>query len=363
MWKRVVIVGVILALAAEVGGDLACSSKSEEQAQAPLGPALSVLELPVALRAGDPQPSDFNKVEANLSEVRVNDQVAIKLENGRVPAAERQDGEVPKLKAALASPAHSRIALSVHASLPYETAALILNAAAGAGIHQLSFQVRKAGGPTNTGWLTLNAFQMTPRTNDAVAMTSVDPRKWDEFSAQWQAMYDACRGSKTGNCPFVPGSIATGGDLKIVLFGAGDGVNLNFFRVGLSPEQLAAEEKARTTKLAGKKEDVIQGRVKATDIEKELTEGEPASDASFQFRAREAIDPPSVLTDVMHPLCGSRACGAVVSAEANTLMIRVVSVIGAAFADGTTAPTLAFEMPWTPKPKAPPEPVAPSTAK
>ena len=55
------------------------------------------------------------------------------------------------------------------------------------------------------------------------------------------------------------------------------------------------------------------------------------------------------------PLCGTRACGAVVSAESPTMMVRVVSLIGAAFADGSAAPSLAFEMPWTEKPKPPPE--------
>ena len=116
-------------------GLAACGGKDAEQAQAPLPPALGVLELPVSLRAADPAPSDYHKVEVNLTEVRANDQVVIKLENGRVPAAEKQDGVITKLKAALQSPAHSRIALSAHASLPYETAALVLNSAASAGIH------------------------------------------------------------------------------------------------------------------------------------------------------------------------------------------------------------------------------------
>jgi hypothetical protein len=42
----------------------------------------------------------------------------------------------------------------------------------------------------------------------------------------------------------------------------------------------------------------------------------------------------------------------VVRAEPQTLMVRVVSLIGSAFPDGTPAPAIAFEMPWTPAPKA-----------
>jgi biopolymer transport protein ExbD len=342
-------------------GLAACGGKDAEQAAAPLPPALGVLELPISLRAADAAPSDFHKVEVNLTEVRANDQIVIKLENGRVPAAEKQDGVITKLKAALQSPAHPRITLAAHASLPYETAAMVLNSAAAAGIHQLSFQVRKAGAATDTGWLTINGFQMTPRTYDEVPISNVDPRNWDDFANLWQQMHDECRGSQTASCPYVPEAAAKGGKLKIVLFAAGSGVNLNFERVGLSPEQLAAEDKERKSKLADHKEDVIQGRMKQTDLEKELTEGDPASNASFQFRGREAVTPPSTITQVMQPLCGTRACGAVVSAESPTMNALVVQLIGAAFADGSAAPSLAFEMPWTEKPKPPPE-LAPEPA-
>ena len=258
---------------------------------------------------------------------------------------------MPKLKAALETPAHARLALSAHASLPYETAALVLDTAVSAGLHQLSIQVRKPGGANELGWLSASAMQTTPRTDDEVVIANVDPRTWDDFSKQWQGMYDACRGSKTGNCPFVPNSIATGGRLKMVLYASGQGVNLNFERAGLSAEELAAEEKARRAKLAKDKEDAIQGRVKRTDVEAELAEGDPATEASFQFRSREATEAQSALTDVMTPLCGPRACGVVISAEKNTLMVGVVSLIGAAFADGAAPPALAFELPWTEKPK------------
>jgi biopolymer transport protein ExbD len=339
---------------------LGCGGKSAEQEQAPLPPALGVLELPVSLRTGDPAPSDGRKVDVNMTEVRVDDKLVLKLDNGKVPAAEQQDGVLPKLKAALQTPAHARIALHAHASLPYETAALVLNSASSAGMHQLSLQVRKSGGSTDTGWLSISSFQMAPRTYDEVVIQSVDPHKWDDFAKAWQAMHDACRSSQTGICPYVENSVATGGNLKIVLFASGSGVNVNFYRVGLSPEELVAEEQKRKASLAAHKEDFLQGRKGKSELEQELTEGEPATQALFQFRAREATDPPSVLTEVMRPLCGPKACGAVVSADGNTLMVRVVSLIGAAFPDGAAPPSLAFEMPWTPKPKAPVEPPPPA---
>jgi hypothetical protein len=153
----------------------------------------------------------------------------------------------------------------------------------------------------------------------------------------------------------VQSNVAKGGNLKIVLHASGQGVNVNFFRAGLTPEELAAEEAARKAELATKKEDFMQGRgVTKTDLEKELLEGDPANEALFQFRAKEALELPSAVSQVMEPLCGTKACGAIVSADSNTLMVRVVSLIGAAFADGSAPPVLAFELPWTEKPKAAP---------
>lgn len=343
----------ILAACAAFAGPLGCDGEGEqEQAQAPSGPALGVLELPVSLRTGDAALADARKVEVSLTELRVDDQVVLALANGKVPEAERSGGVLPKLEAALQSPARAGIALHAHASLPYETAALVLDTAASAGIRKLALQVRKPGGSTETGWLLVSAFQTTPRTDDDVAFQAVDPRTWDEFTAAWQAVHDACRGSMSGSCAYVPGSVAKGGKLKMVLHASGQGVNVNFFRTGVTPEELAAEEQQRKAELAAKKEDLVQGRgVAKTDLEAELLEGDPADQALFQFRAKDALEPDSAVTKVMQPLCGSKACGAVVSADSNTMMVRVVSLIGAAFADGAAPPTLAFELPWTEKPK------------
>lgn len=331
----------------------ACGGEDKEAAtdEAPKGPVLGVLELPVSLRSGDPAPAG-RKVEVGLTELRVDDKTVLTLDSGKIAQADRQGDEVPKLKIALQNPAQSAIVLSAHSGLPYETIAFILSSAHAAGIRDLALAVRKPGGSTEQGFLVTKNFRMTPRTDEDVLIGSVEPHKWDEMTAAWQAMHDACRGSQTGSCAYVPNEPAKGGNLKIVLHAAGQGVNLDFFRVGLTPEELATEEKARTAALAAKKEDVIQGRAKATDVAEEMEEGPPADEALFQFRAQEALESPSALTETMRPLCGNRACGAVVSAESATLLVRVASLIGAAFPDGGAAPVLAFELPWTQKPKA-----------
>lgn len=331
---------------------IACGGEKPPEAPKIDVPPLGVLELPVSLRNGDPAPGDARKVEVSQTGIRVDDQPLLVLETAHVAAADRSGDEITKLKAALQSPAKPAVALSLHASLPYDTAALVINTIKTAGISQLSLQVRKPGASTTSGWMSVKAFQTTPRTDEEVPMAAAQPRTWDEFTAAWQAIHDACRGGQTGSCAYVENNVAKGGKLQMVLHASGKGVNVDFFRVGISPEQLAAEAEARKAEQAKAKEDVVQGRAKQTDVAAELVEGDPASQALFQFRDREALASPSPVSAVMNVLCGSKACGTVVRAEENTLAVRVVSLIGAAFPDGSAPPILAFELPWTAKPKA-----------
>jgi biopolymer transport protein ExbD len=340
----------------------ACDGEEkEEAAEGPKGPVLGVLELPVALRTGDAAP-DGRKVDVGLTELRVDDKTVLTLDGGKITPADRAGDVAPKLKEALQTPAKNAIVLSAHSGLPYETIALIMSSAYAAGIRDLALAVRKPGGGSETGFAVYKNFSITPRTDDEVTIASVQPHTWDEMTAAWQAIHDACRTSETGSCAYVPTEPAKGGNLKIVLHAAGQGVNLGFFRVGLTPEQLAEEEKARLSASAAAKEDVVQGRKKQTDVAEELEAGPPASEALFQFRAQEALEMPSALSETIRPLCGNRQCGAVVSAESATLLVRVASLIGAAFPDGGAAPALAFELPWTEKPKrvAPPPAAEPA---
>jgi hypothetical protein len=100
--------------------------KPAEGTEAPKGPVLGVLELPVSLRTGDAAP-DGRKVEAGLTELRVDDTTVLTLDNGKITAADRQGDVAPKLVEALKTPAKSAIALSAHSGLNYETLALILS--------------------------------------------------------------------------------------------------------------------------------------------------------------------------------------------------------------------------------------------
>lgn len=338
----------------------------KDEPPAPTGPVVApigVLELPVSLRTADQGPSGNYKIELSPNGIRLDDNALMALSDGKVPPEQVQNGIIGALKAALTG-GRARIALAVNASLPYQTTALVLNTAAAAGVRNASFQVRKPGGAgANTGWMSVDNFVMTPKTDLEVKFASVTPRPWDDFAKAWQEIHDACRSAQTGSCAYVQNNVATGGNLKIVLHASGHGVNVNFFRVGFSAEELAAESQKREAAISQKKRDFLDGRMKQTDLEAELLKAEqPATEALFQFRETEALVGPSAMSATMRPLCGTSACGAVVSADPVTLMVRVVSLIGAAFPDGTPPPVLAFEMPWTEKPLHAASPMAAAAA-
>ena len=146
-------------------------------------------------------------------------------------------------------------------------------------------------------------------------------------------------------------NFAQGGTLKMELFASGHGINIDFFRRGLTPAQEADEEKMRAQILAKKKEDFLQGRISHDDMVEAILLGDPSTYALFQFRYQEGLKSPSALTKTMAPMCHSERCPMVVTADAISATLNVVSMIGAAFPDGTPQPAFAFEMPWTERPK------------
>ena len=213
----------------------------------------------------------------------------------------------------------------------------MLQTAKSAGLRGVAFKVRPFGGGTTPGFIAIDDFNVGPKTkpDQEVAMPGVTPRPWSEFASHWDDIQHACRSSQTGSCAFKPDKIADGGNLKIVLFAAGQGVNVNFSQVGAPPAPPAAKPK---------KVELLDG-VKHADPVKDVEEAEPATDASFQFRAEEVSKSPSAVSGTLKPICGTSACGVVVSAQKTTLFVRIAALLGAAFPDGTPAPIVTFEQP------------------
>ena len=311
----------------------ACDSKEEEAAAVDTGPLLGALELPVSLRRSDALPGDAAVVESSTSEVRAAGKTVATLAGGEVPAADLQADVITKLKAALTENKKAAVALELHAGVPYKTVAQILNTVQAAGISTVAFKVRGGGGPDQVGYLAPASFTVGPRSKDDVQLpqSAGSARPWSDFVGVWEAMESGCRGASTGSCAYKPEKIAEGGELKLVLFAAGEGVNVNVTRIGPAQEPVA-EEKA-------------PAKAAPTDPAAEVEEEEPATEASFQFRSSEAVTDPSPVSATLKPLCGDKPCFVIVRSEAKTLVARVLSLLGAGFPDGAAAPKVHFELP------------------
>jgi hypothetical protein len=316
-----------------------------------VGRALPDFELPVSLRLHDAPPANARQIEATDEQLRIDGDPVVALIKGRVAAVDQAQGVIPKLAERLRSPAHATLALRLQANLPYETAALVLNTAHGAGVFNAAFQVREVGEAKQTGWLAVNGYAMSSKADDVPKLVSVQAKSWNAFTEQWQPIFDGCRTAPNGNCAYVNDNFAEGGTLKIELMASGRGININFFRRGLTPEQEAEEENMRARLLAVKKEDFLQGRIDHDEMVEALLLGDPSTYALFQFRYQEALKSPSALTKTMAPMCHKEKCGIVVTADSITPMLNVVTMIAAAFPDGTPMPAIAFEQPWTERPK------------
>jgi hypothetical protein len=315
---------------------VACDSKDSAEQPTSTEPLVGPLELAVSHRSGGGEPSGFIKLEISPTELRVDGKPLLTLQGGRPPAGERAGSALPKVKAALAAANRGMVAFEVHAQVSYETLALAVGSAVEAGMHKMAFKVRKPGGSTDLGWLVPERVQVTAPTEDEVPFANLTPRPWGDFVEAWAAVEAGCRGAATGSCGYRPENIAEGGHVKIVLHAQGDGLNLRFQRVG-APPPVAAAKPARV-----EMEDGVPGRV---DPVAEVENAPPATQAEFQFRSKEATGTSSPLAEAMKPICGGRACGVVVSADRAAMTVRILSLIGAAFPDGTPAPTLAFEIP------------------
>lgn len=346
---------VLFALFALAG--LGCTDKAAEEAAAaealahspsrPLGDH----DLPVSLRMFDSAPTGAATVEATDAELRLDGTAVVALDRGRVAAGDRSGDVIPKLEARLRSPVKSAIALRLQANLPYETAALVLATAKKSGIHNAAFAVREVGGSQKTGWLVINGFSLASKAEDLPEIPGAKWPEWKSFADKWQQVFDGCRTAATGNCAYLPGNIAEGGTLRMELMTSGRGITVNFFRRGLTQEQEVVEEKHRVEILNRKKEDFLQGRITHDEMVEALLLGHPSTYALFQFRYQEALKNPSALSKTVSPMCQAQRCAVVLTADGVSSMLHVLSLLGSAFPDGSTAPALAFELPWSERPK------------
>lgn len=300
-------------------------------------PIVGTLELPISHRSGGSEPSDAARIEIGASEIRLAGEPVISLENGKIPETERSGDVIPKLKAKLGG--KRALSLTVYAASPYATLYRVINSGFEAGARELAFRVRKPGSNTDTGWLVVHDNHPAPSADDSQFPESA-LLAWDKFGAVWEETLDACQaGMRGGDCGYRPLAKATGGKLDLMLRVRGPGLALRFRQAGAPPPPEPKKKPQKAELLEG-----LKGAKNAPPAEEE--EPEPATEHVFTLRAEQAAElPRSPVSAIVQPVCGSTSCPAVVESEGISMSSTVISLIGAAFPDGTPEPKLAWVLP------------------
>lgn len=297
--------------------------------------AVSLLELPVSLRAG-PLPSNAVGIQISPSALIVDGKIVSELASGRLAPSDRASGEVSALASALSSSAGRRSAsIRVHVNTPYETTVAVLRTLAKQGFGDVAFEVRR-GSTMEAGSLALASFAVVSdaEAKEPTAFPGEAQRPWDAFVKSWGEMSDACRRAHSVDCDGAPEAPAEGGNVQIRLWARGRGLKLELERFGAATT--AAKSAAEPVAMI---EGVPSLPAGAPPV------SETAVDGAFTWRFEAATDANSPIASAMRPLCGAHPCGVVVSADSLTPTMRVLSFLGAAFPDGTPAPTVRFVAP------------------
>lgn len=305
----------------------------EQEPAKETGPIVGVLELPLVHRNAGVAPPGAAKVEISPSEIRVEGETALALEQGKVPPAEASDYLLPKLQAKLAG--KSGLAITAHATIPYATLARVIQTAQSAGAKELAFQVRKPGTTKDTGWLTVRQNQTTESAEDGKFAAS-DQLPWDAFAKAWEESLAACQASSRADCGYSPVAKAVGGQLDMMLRVRGSGMAIRMRQTG-------APEVAPKPAAKPKRAEMLDGLKAAAAAPKE--EAEPTAEHVFTLRSDQATAVPSPISGIVQPVCGSVTCAVVLEAETISSTLHVLSLLGAAFPDGTPEPKVSWVLP------------------
>lgn len=323
-------------------GLAACGSKDDAVA-VPVD-IVGILELPTAHRGSPSAPSGAARIDIGTSELRVDGHSVATLTMGSLAPADVAAGAIPKLRAALTG-SRATAVLYTHSATPYGTTVAVLKTLRDAGVRNAVFAVRRVAPPPTKGapppsptltasFLELRDYQVIAETDDEVPFPGISPLAWADVCAQWEAIKSACSMSSTADCMYKPDTLAVGGNAKITLRSRGDGVKVEFVRVGAPPD---APPPAPVQ--------MIAGVPPPPPGEGEVVPVPPATEASFTLRSGTTTENDSPVSAMMRNVCGSRACGVVVVSDPEQMTMRVLSLIGAAFPEGSAPPTVAFQMP------------------
>lgn len=315
----------------------ACGQAQDEEAPVDTTPIVGALEIPISRNHEDPQPSGAALIELSPDELRLDHRPVLALERGRVPDASLAEHVITPLRQALTTgAARPRAALWVNANVPYLTLARVLTTLHGANVRDVSFAVRRGTTGPATGWMRITRWRVVPAGDAPVAFESA-ARPWSDFVEHWRDMYSSCRESTVYiDCDGTPLNIAEGGELQVNLWARGQGMKVTFAQVNASEEEEAAPAHAGPALIEG---------VRAPPPAPEEDRGPIIREGAFNFRHQDSVAAESAFSNTVQPVCGTETCQVVLDADATTPSMRVLSMLGAFYANGFTEPDLAFRLP------------------
>ena len=336
-----------LILGASLAVSIAACGEEAPPVVAELPPLVGALEVPISFRNDAPQPSGALRIEGSMNELRLEGQpVYTGLSRGLVPDTEwTPEGLTQLLTRVRAAPARSAVVITFLGTVPYETAVRVVQTLTTAGYHEIVWQVRPPGGnPTARGWLAMSNPLVAPA--EGAFTFPGGARPWEQFTAHWAEMYDACRAGQYIDCDGSPNEPAPGGEFQLVLWSRGQGMQMRFNQVN-APEA-APTGPAPVALLEGVPADPNAGG--------EPPPPPPDTSGVFSFRADEATHvetdratgtqtPSSAISTTARPVCGAAPCSVILEADGETPIMRVLSFVGAAFPNGSIAPVIAFRLP------------------
>ena len=140
-----------------------CASACDEEKPVETEPTeiIGIGELAISHRFQKAAPANSMQIEASLTKLRFDRKTVLELDGkGKVPAAELKDGVItPLLKAIDAGPVRRAATLTLFASTPYGTTAMILKTLKKAQITELAFKVRQ-GQSVDVGYLHLSLIHI-----------------------------------------------------------------------------------------------------------------------------------------------------------------------------------------------------------
>lgn len=329
---------VACSLFASTLGLVACGEDEPEGEQADNTPIVGLYEIPISRRNQATAPSNAARLDISPTLMRLDGHEVVTLERGRPADSEVSDHVITKLRQQLTSgAARSQVALRIHASVPYLTFAEVLNTLESANQRDVLIAVRTPGETPQEAWMDLPHYQVIE--HGAEPSFEGRPAPWSAFTEHWEEVYQACRAGTYIDCDGPYARTAEGGELAMELWTRGQGMKVTWTQANPPEEE---EEGGGGGGVA-----MIEG-VAAAPPDPTLEEeglSPPATTGAFNVRHQEATAEDSALSSFSQLVCGSTQCQATVVTDATTPCMRVISMIGAVFANGFTEPQLAFVLP------------------